>query len=491
MENQIHKILNTFRPAFGLLRNLRGTLPAGTAKDVETGRPEPMRFQSQDDPIKEFQNASQLSDAGSLRAGQADSIHASAAISDSGNDHVENEMPQQPQFTEGPSRFILANDGSKECVALLVNESFLAKLRDLFRENRDMGALDGPLYHAKKDAKDVEDSVQRAQTSLETAESQEQANEYEQRIEEEKSELFNIQSWRDELEKERDLVNGKLEVSRSHTQWVLETAMREADLLGPAIPLPAILLRDEEIECSAEEAVGHGHTIPAQSSISSVESNHEEIELSDEEGQRRVAYDDFVDCLQLMNTVQDDFDNQQNNYRRNLAMFEEKVEAGILNASRSDFDRRSIQYGQEITRALIDAEEALEQARERAQALGAIGSDYGHEFNWGPDYEESWPENKVAEHNASCDWTFVNSWMDTIPDSTSQADADSVEIDEWDAEEVDVNDSISNLDREEYRQDIERYRRICARLDDPCPIARFLGQPDADPPLERRYSCWM
>ena len=490
MENQIHKILNKFRPAFGLLRTFRGTLPAGIAKDVESGRPDPMRFQSQDDTTEEIHNASQLSDAGSLRARQEDSVRASAAITNSDDGHVENESPQKPQFTEGPSRFILANDGSRDCVALLVNESFLAKLRDIFREKRDIDSLDGSLYHAKEGAKYIENLVQGAQESLETAESQEQANEYEHLIKTQSSELFNVQRRREELEKERELVNDNLEISRSHTEWVLKTAMSEADLLGPELPLPAILLRGEEIECSAEEVVGTGHTVPAQSSEASVESDHEEAEPSDGERQRRAAYDDFVNCLQFMNTVQDDFDDRQNNYRENLAKFQQKDEAGTGNMSRSEFDRRSVQYGQEVTRALIDAEEALEEARERAQALGAIGSDHGHEFNWGPDYEESWPENKVAEHNASCDWTFVDSWMDTIPDSTSQADADSVEIDQWDAEEVDVNDSISNLDREEYRQDIERYRRICARLEDPCPIARWLGQPDANP-LERRYSCWM
>ena len=486
----MHKILNKFRPAFGLLRNFRGTLPVEVPKDIESGPPDLIRFRSQDSTTEATDNAPQLLNTGSSGGGLEKSVPSSAAITSSGNDRAENEISPERQFTEGPSRFISTNDGSKDCVALLVNETFLAKLRDFFQENRDVSALDGRIYHANMDANSIQRSVQRAQESLETAKSQEEAEEYEHVIEKQTSELLKIHRWKDELEKERGLVKGNLDLSKSHTQWVLETAMREADLLGPEKPLPAILLRCEEIEYPIEEIVSPNHAIPAQGSTASVESDHEEVELSEEEQQRRAAYDDFVDRLQLLNTIQADFDDQQNNYRENLAQFQQKAEAGTSKMCRSDFDRRSVQYGQQLTRALIDAEEAFEEAKERAQNLGAIGSNYGQDSHYGSEYEESWPENKIADFNASYDWSFVEGWMDNIPNSTAQEDADPVEIDEWDAEEVDVNDSISNIDCEDYRQDIDRYRRICARLEDPCPEARWLGQPDAQS-LERRYSCWM
>ena len=490
MENHVHKILNKFRPAFGLLRNFRGTLPIDIPKDIESGPPDVIRYRSQDNTKSASDDAPQPPNAGSSGGILEGSVPSPAAITKSGNGRVENEMIPERQFTEGPSRFILANDGSKDCVALLVNETFIAKLSDLFRERRDVSALDGPLYHANMDAKNIENSIRRAQISLETAESQEQAEEYERLIEKQTSDLFKIHRWKGELEKERGLVNGNLDLSRSHTQWVLETAMREADLLGPETPLPAILLRGGEIDDPTEEVLSPEHAMATQSSAASVESDHEEVELSEEERQRRAAYDDFVDRLQLLNTVQAQFDNQQNNYRDNLAKFQQEVEAGTSKMSRGDFDRRSVQYGQQLTRALIDAEEVFEEARERAQDLGAIGSDYEQDSQYGSEYEESWPENKIADFNASYDWSFVEGWMDNIPDSSDYEDADSVEIDEWDAEEVDVNDSISNIDCEDYRQDIDRYRRVCARLEDPCPEARWLGQPDAQS-LERRYSCWM
>ena len=487
MEHHMYRFLNRFRPGLGLLRSFRGTLPAKVPRDIEGGQAELMQSRMRDDTNDTNENAVLPQDTTYLVANHGDQTEMSPTKSISGSNNAEDEEPPQPQFTEGPSRFVIAKDGSKDCVALLVNEEFLARLRDLFQANRDISALDGPLYHANMDAKDIERSVRKAQESLDIAESAEKTEECQTFIEQRTSELLKLNHRKDELEKERSLVEGRLELSKSHTQWVLETAMREADYLGPERPLPAILLRDEDAEYAEENVEAYENGTPVQSPAVSIASDHEVAEVSEEESERRAAYDEFIDRSQLLDTIKDDFDDQQNNYRENLAMFEQKLEAGTNTMSRSAFDRRSVQYGQQLTRALIDAEEAFEQARDHALALHALPSDHGHDFYH---YEESWPENKIADYNASQDWTHVEAWIDDIPPSPSNSQA-AVEVDEWDAEEeVEVNDSISMIDCEEYRRDIDRYRRMCARLEDPCPEARWLGQVDGRV-LERRGSCWV
>ena len=45
---------------------------------------------------------------------------------------------QQPRFTEGPVRFITANDGSKDCMALLIPDTLFAKLRYLHQNNHHL-----------------------------------------------------------------------------------------------------------------------------------------------------------------------------------------------------------------------------------------------------------------------------------------------------------------------------------------------------------------
>lgn len=487
MENHVHKFLNKLRPAFGLLRGgFRGTLPEEVPVDIESHLPHLIQHRSQDDAPDAAENAPQPQTNASLGANHQDFVDLSAVNTNPEDDHVQEEEFPQPQFTEGPSRFVLAKDGPRDCIALLVNEIFLTKLRDLFQEVRDLSVLDGPISQTKMDIRNIETSLREGENALETAESDEEAEEYQKIVEQQTSELSELRRWKNELEKERGLIKGNLELSRNHTQWVLEEAMKKADILGPEKPLPAILLRQEGAE-NMEEVELTGHPIPSQSPVASVASDHREVEASQEDLQRQEAYEEFVERSQYLDTVQEKFDSQGCLYRENLAEYQEMAAAGTVNMSRSEFDRRKVQYGQQLTRALIDAEEEFEEARERAQNLGAIGSDYGQEFYYGAEYQESWPENKIAEYNASCDWGFIHIWMDDVPDSTGQADVELVEIDDWDAEEVEVNDSISMIDCEDYRQEIGRYQRQCSRLGDPCPEARLLGQPD-ERPLERRRS---
>ena len=490
MEHHVQKFLNRLRPAFGLWRGgYRGTLSTKSQKDIERGLSSLTKPHAQDDAADAAENALESQSTESLGLDREDLINPPTADSDPKDDNTNQEDLPQRQFTEGPSRFVLAKDGSRDCVALLVNEEFLAKLRDLFQEERDLSILDGPLCRAKIDLKNMERSIQEGQTALETAESEEEAENHHRIIEQQTSELHKVCRWKDELEEERGIARGNLELSRNHTKWVLETAMREADLLGPEKPLPAIIRRDQGHQDIDEEVSIAESSIPQQSQAVSAVGDHGEVELSQAEVERREAYDDFMERSGYLDTVQEKFDSQGFLYRENLAEYEEMAATGDTDMSRSEFDRRKVHYGQQLTRALIDAEEEYEQARDHALALNALPSDHGHDFYH---YEESWPENKIADYNASQDWTHVEAWMDDIPPSpSSNSQADEVEVDEWDAEEeVEVNDSISMIDCEEYRRDIDRYQRMCARLEDPCPEARWLGQMDGRV-LERRGSCWV
>ena len=533
----MRKFFGKFKPAFGYLQLFRGNLPASFPEDIESGglnrrirstlpsiehtaspqdvgssdeyvkgHPAPFARPS-DDHHKDEDTPQRLStDHTDGAAPQPQPSVVTLGITthlpitdDCAND--QHERIHQPQFTEGPSQFVLAKDGSRDCVALLVNKTFIDKLQDLFNENRDLRLLDGPLRQVSQEISEIERSIQRAQEYLETTGSDERADECRKTIEQLGHELLHSHQRRDELEEEYELIKGNHELSTNHTQWVLEKAMRDGNLQGLEKPLPAILVRQEEENYTEPEteAVEHdvevsAHPVSTESTPASIAPDSSEPPISPEFLERQAALDHFLQREQALDVVQDKFDNQRQNYQENLTKYLQKFENGASNMSRSAFDRRSVQYGQQLTRALIDAEEAFEEARDHAIALNAISSDHGHDFYYGAQYEESWPENKIADYNASQDWTYIESWMDDIPDASSNSQAESEEVDEvdeWgDAEEVEVNDSISMIDCEDYRRDIDRWRRICARLEDPCPEARWLGQPDGRV-LERRGSWWL
>ena len=72
---------------------------------------------------------------------------------------VEQSLNLQQQFTKGPSRFIMANDGSKDCMALLVPDDLIAPLRDLYEDSHHLSGKQGPLDYARREARRSESSI--------------------------------------------------------------------------------------------------------------------------------------------------------------------------------------------------------------------------------------------------------------------------------------------------------------------------------------------
>ena len=519
MEDQVRKFFGRFKPAFGYLQVLKGKLPSLQSLEDCHVDDSALFARSDDDQVRhndisqpqsiDHTNGSasqpQSTENFVVTSEDATDIQGVSPNSDD-NEHIEHDQPPESQSTEGPSRFVSARDGSRDCVALLVNDRFLAELNALFQGDRDLNALDGPLDHAKIDLRNIERSVQESQDALERAKTEQEAATCYETMEQQKIALHKTRHWKDELENERAKVESQVDLSRSHTKRVLETAMREANLLAPEKPLPAILAHHEDSEpLGSENHVVENETeaselmMPTDTPLAPVAPEYSQLPISSEDIERQEAWDYFVQREQALDNVQAKFDNQKQNYHNNLTKYLQDFETGDTTMTRSAFDRRSVRYGQQLTRALINIEEEFEDARDQALALNALPSDYGHEFYYGAVYEESWPADKIADYLASEDWTFVESWLDGIPDFSSSSSSssspfemedDAVEIDEWEAEEVEVNDSVSVMDFEDYRRDIDRYRRMCAGLEDPCPEVRWLGQMDGRV-VERRRSCWM
>ena len=388
---------------------------------------------------------------------------------------------QHPQFTKGTARFVTASDGSEDCLALLVTETLIAKLRALYEDSHHLSGKQGPLDYARREARDFETSINEMKESIEVAETQERAAELQEMIQGEESQLLKIRQRRDELEKDTEQLERNVTSSKAHIQWVLESAMREADLLKPHRSLTPLTMISAESEPRAQEDSHHfsnnrkhnavenvpsGTDHPKQHSVHSVNTDDtpEELQLL-----HREVLESYDEALVTLHKVQALFDDRQQCYETDLAEYQQGFANGTYNISRSDFDRSKIRYGQKLTRALINAEEAFEAAKEQAQAVGAIGSNYDNATSYYCYYEESWPESQWTSYLAKKDWSHVHEWLAEIPEpdelggSELELAVDQPEIDDWYADEVNPADSISQIDFDECRKDIDRWDTM--RLD--------------------------
>ena len=420
---------------------------------------------------------------------------------------IEHTVSQQPQFTDGPARFVVINDGSKDCLALLVTETFLVKSRDLHEDSHHLLGKQGPLQQVRRDARNAEASMSVARDSLEMAESQEQVDELEAVVQKRESELIEALHRKNEIETGAKLLESSIAASRAYTQWVLETAMGEANLLEPHRPLTPFTAADTEDDENIHELCNQSHSENAdndngfQNTVQdtdgleqqpSVSANDPEVPASsddipmDESSIRQAAREDYQDKLETFRKVQAIFDNRQRAYEANLAKFQDGLQRGIYTMSRSEFDRNRVRHGQKITRTLIDAEEAFDAAKIYAQAVGATPSDYEQTNHFGS-CEESMPESQLALYNASKDFGDVYSWMVNVPEAVDPDNLEPVEVDDWDAKEVDHTDSISQIDFEEYRKPIDQWQYECALARGDGPEEYHLGPVNIEF-LERRHS---
>lgn len=65
----------------------------------------------------------------------------------------------QPKYTEGPARFVVANERPRDSLALLVTDNLITALNDIAEKKRHLGAIRPHLT-------DVEDTMKDSETSI-------------------------------------------------------------------------------------------------------------------------------------------------------------------------------------------------------------------------------------------------------------------------------------------------------------------------------------
>ena len=387
---------------------------------------------------------------------------------------------QQQRFTKGPARFITANDGSSDCMALFVTKTLFAKLRDLHQDSHHLLVKQGQRDHARGEVRRFDTSIRQIKQTIEMAENQAETVELRETLRQHERRLLKLRQRGDELEDSVKQLEGRIKSYESHIQWTLHNAMQESDLLEPHRPVTSFTMTDTETESRAQKENDHGtvnedyNTVDIAAGSVGGAAHHsafrEDTDVAPKELQciRQEAWESYNEALVTMHKVQSLFDNRQHSYETDLAEYQRGFANGNYNITRSEFDRSKIRYEMNVTRALITAEEAFEIAKEHAQAVDAIGDDYDDALSCYSYYQESWPASQLAFYLATKDWSHVSEWLLKISErgtaetrkSPLEPELKQPELDDWYGDEVDPADSISQVDFNEWRKDIDRWEGI-------------------------------
>lgn len=141
----------------------------------------------------------------------------------------------------------------------------------------------------------------------------------------------------------------------------------------------------------------------------------------------------------------------------------EAVERGeqARDASVEDFDARWVVRIQEMTREVIEAEEAMTVAK---RALVDAGVDLFQDDQESC-FVDTADDGYLGDHEeklvARVPGEKIDGWLKEVPDRSSSMSVDGRDADEWDVGDVDIGDSASTIAEGADRRRIDKWRRIC------------------------------
>ena len=355
-----------------------------------------------------------------------------------------------PPYTDGPSRVILANDGTKDCLALLLTPDLVAALNQVTHDIREVGRKDGALERIESELDDLASKSDDVEETIRNPRYQDQAEEMQLALEILQLKHQEAKERMNQLKLALVPFEINLKISTYQSQGILEEALLEACLLDPPEPESPPICHDVDDDTSTasySEAPGtyEGSPQPAPGQ----QSLHQ-------------ARMDAIRSYETLRTSQDRFDDRHADYERQLADFQ-RAEARS-EGTRTRFDHRHIRHVQNLTRDLIAAEQGCKSAKATARALERL-ADPGSSFDCVADGGDRRSEDVSSESDV--DRERVEAWMRGIVPGCAVEDVrkkEPLDLDEWTARPVGIMDSISVIDREEYVDEIKEWKKHCRVL---------------------------
>ncbi|KAI7486502.1 hypothetical protein KC351_g3288 [Hortaea werneckii] len=385
-------------------------------------------------------------------------------------------------YTEGPPRLVVASDGIKECVAVLLTRDFSAQIQQAVEAQRDHDRLRQKAVRALEVALNFETNLE---TELANHESRLSMLETEEIADQERvvalqEELATLKSMlkdsceaRQAADVQKTSDTAALAEAQAGVIAVLEEAFVHARLMASNIAdtpnIPDLDLQTEYLKYrSAQHEDGDDTNT---STVAPLDTNDEHLQaapLSEEEQKTKDLADSFFSAQVRFQKAQDAFDSRE---MRREQEWQANVEAGIRGEEVQDaapeiFDARWLRHTQELTREVIDAEAEVAEAKKAALEAGIDVANDEADSGFLDDVEDGYRLSKEQELVDTAAGSTVKGWLDRLPsdklDSPGfQSDAD---VDEWETRTVGISDSVSLVAEGSVRRRIDKWNRISRQI---------------------------
>ena len=364
-------------------------------------------------------------------------------------------LANPPPYTDGPSRVILANDGTRDCLALLLTPDLVAALNQI---THDIQKLEEKVEALERIEAEIVDLSRKADTVKETVRNpryQDQAEEMQLAVEILQLKRQEAHERKTQVNIESALSKSSLKVSRSQSQAIFEEALLQACLLDPPEPSSPPVPRD----VAADDSSAGDHSDAA--------STYEGVECTPDQQLLRQARMDVLGSYETLRTHRARFDDRHADYKQKLAEFR-RSGVGFADA-RTEFDRGHIRHVRDLTRDLVSAERGYRTAKAKARALELAAKPRGFDSGFGclADGGDRWGGSDDGSTGTGVDREGIEAWMGgVLPGDGVEGleEKERFDLDGWDAKPVEMRDSVSVMDREEYVDEINEWEEHCRSL---------------------------
>lgn len=395
-------------------------------------------------------------------------------------------VEERQDYTGGPARFILAADGVKDCVAMLMTFNLSQVIQESIRAQREYTRIETlGLFH-RQSLWRLEHGIQREIASCNTrlAIMEEEgrlqssdAHKLERQLANLELMVSDVQSRRERTHADLNSEARRLRNLQADVNVHLEDAFIHARLLAeeeeesePEIE-ELDLAQEYEIFCRKLENANDNHS---DVSIPPLDTNREHLEVpppSEEEQARQQVINALWGARETLDLARRDFEERETTRARVFQENQAAPDRGepTTDATPDDFDMRWVlRYG-ELTRDLINAEVEYADVKRTAFEAGVPLPFEDNETVCEPMEEDDgvgYTISKEQELVASFPSPTVRRWLDKVPEgvevgSPSFGDGARSESDEWEAEEVGISDSVSLVAEGRERARIDRWRKAC------------------------------
>ena len=372
-------------------------------------------------------------------------------------------------LTYGEPRIVSALDGERECAAVLLNSNMVELIKDLERKSRLIKKLEEKLGESERDYLVIKIAIENKKHELEYGQSSSvQQAEIRVYIEAEKAKLNELQHQIDS--KELEIKSERVHIDR--WQWSvvnnISFAMKDANLLDP----------DEEEERESEEnALDEPDEVNGNEARSSRTGTESVVTL--EELARRNARDDLDFWREHHHNMWQRFNDREEYMDYEWRKFQQGQLEG-LSTTQTEFDQAIVTEIGAMTRALIEAEKGLEDARSDARKLRALSAvnSFEQESNFYDQPDDGYRESFEAYMSQTAPVHVIETWLDhlieefPIIDGSTQFSEPQWEMeegerepDEWEVRSIGFASSIGAVADAPMRKRIDRWRVACG-LDD-------------------------